>query len=87
MNQNTATLKDPIWDSRNSDEPMPALPGQNLPNTPPLPNVIPDTVHPQVPASWDTVENVSAAVFALLRKEGKPAADALLAWIEARRNK
>lgn len=39
MNLNTAKTTDPIWDSRNSEEPnMPQLPGSqgNKPNPPPL---------------------------------------------------
>jgi len=38
-----------------------------------------------VPASWDDIRLVSAAVFAELDHGGKEAADAFLAWIEARR--
>lgn len=66
---------------------MPNLPGANLPNTPALPNTKRDVTPPATPASWDDIANISAAVFDVLAREGKPAADALLAWIKERRAK
>lgn len=62
------------------------LPGsQATDNVPPLPNTVPDTVRPIVPASWDDIRLISSAVFEELALRGKPAADALMAWIQARR--
>lgn len=63
---------------------MPQLPGKQVEQD------VPELAKPNggrgsVPASWDDVNNVSKAVFEVLEKEGKPAADSLLAWIKERR--
>lgn len=64
---------------------MPELPGQDIDvNLPPLAQ--PGGGPPgTVPASWDDIALVSKAVFDVLKEQGKPAADALLAWIKERR--
>lgn len=84
VNRNTATTRDPIWDSRNSDEPMSAnLPGQQVTtNVPPLPNTTPDNPRKVVSITVDSFELVAREVFAVLRDKGQPAADALLAEIQ-----
>lgn len=63
---------------------MPKLPGEqtNL-NLPTLAQ--PGGARAVVPVSWDDINNVSKAVFDVLSREGKPAADDLLNWIKARR--
>ena len=59
------------------------LPGAQVANPPALPNVTgPRAV---VPASWSDATNIMRQVLDVLEREGKPAADALLAWINARR--
>ncbi len=63
---------------------MAELPGTQIDeNLPPLAK--PGGSRAPVPASWDDINNVAKAVFDTLRVEGKPAADALLLWIKARR--
>lgn len=60
------------------------LPGKQVDdNLPPLAQ--PGGGRATVPASWDDINLVAAAVFDVLKREGKPAADALLAWIKDRR--
>lgn len=63
---------------------MPELPGKDVDvNLPPLAQ--PGGGRGTVPASWDDIALVSKAVFDVLKEQGKPAADALLAWIKERR--
>lgn len=63
---------------------MPELPGKQVnTNVPTLAQ--PGGPRGVVPAGWDDINNVSKAVFDVLAREGKPAADELLNWIKARR--
>lgn len=60
------------------------LPGQQVDtNLPPLAQ--PGGGHTPVPDEWNQFSFVAKAVFDVLATEGKPAADALLAWVKERR--
>lgn len=63
---------------------MPELHGKQIDNQLPA-LALPNGSRAAVPASWDDIANVSRAVFDVLQTQGKPAADALLAWIKERR--
>lgn len=72
MNPNTAKTSDPIWDSRNSDEPtmpQPQLPGSqgNLPNPPPLvgTNISPEE-RARIDAGFKELATVKQALAAIM---------------------